>query len=136
MVHVLDVCQAFAAGLSAPQSVVQGRSFNVGIPNGNFSVADLAEAARRSVPGAALTYTGEHGKDSRSYRVSFARILGELRDYFTPEWGLDRGGRELVAFFKETGFTEEDFTGKKSIRLQQLKELLSSGRLNSALRWC
>jgi nucleoside-diphosphate-sugar epimerase len=135
VVHVRDVCQALAAGLIAPPELVQGRGFNVGIPNGNFSVADLAEAARQTLPGVELTYTGEHGKDSRSYRVSFARILHELAEYFRPEWGLDRGGRELVDFFKQTGFTEADFVGKKAIRLQQLKELLGQGRLNADLRW-
>ena len=60
-------------------------------------------------PAAALTFTGEHGKDSRTYRVSFRRILGELKDYFRPEWDLDRGGRELVEFFRQVGFTEEHF---------------------------
>ncbi len=135
VVHVKDVCQAFIAGLTAPLELVQGRSFNVGIPNGNFSVADLAEAARQSVPGVELTYTGEHGKDSRSYRVSFARILSELKEHFLPEWGLERGGRELVSFFKETGFTERDFGGEKSIRLQKLKELLAQNRLTKDLRW-
>ena len=135
VVHVLDVCQAFLAGLTAHLSLVQGRSFNVGIPNGNFSVADLAVAAQQSVPGADLVYTGEHGKDARSYRVSFERILSELREDFKPDWGLERGGQQLVEFFRNTGFTEEDFTGRKSIRLQQLKELLSQGRLNRGLRW-
>jgi hypothetical protein len=41
----------------------------------------------------------------------------------------------LVDFFKQTGFTEADFVGKKAIRLQQLKELLGQGRLNADLRW-
>jgi nucleoside-diphosphate-sugar epimerase len=134
VVHVRDVCQAFLAGLTAPLALVQGRSFNVGIPNGNFSVADLAVAAQQSVPGADLIYTGEHGKDARSYRVSFARILSELRDNFRPEWGLERGGRELVEFFEDTSFTEQDFTGTKSVRLHQLKELISRGRLDRNLR--
>jgi nucleoside-diphosphate-sugar epimerase len=44
VVRVLDVCQAFAAALIAPRGLVKGRGFNVGIPNGNSSVADLAEA--------------------------------------------------------------------------------------------
>ena len=135
VVHVRDVCQAFLAGLHAPLSLVQGRSFNVGIPNGNFSVADLAVAAQQSVPGAELVYTGEHGSDARSYRVSFARILSELRAYFQPEWGLERGGRELVDLFRETGFSQKEFTGTKTIRLQQLKELLAQGRLTQDLRW-
>src|SRR6266545_477340 len=54
VVHVRDVCDAFIAGIEAPLSLVSGRSYNVGIPSGNFTVRDLAEAAQRSVPGSAV----------------------------------------------------------------------------------
>lgn len=135
VVHVRDVCAAFIAGIEAPASLVGGRSYNVGIPNGNFSVRDLADAAGRAVPGCTVTYTGEHGKDARSYRVSFARILDELRDWYKPSWTLDRGGAELVEFFQRTGFTEQDFRGRKTTRLAQLKHLGDSGQIDTQLRW-
>jgi len=135
VVHVRDVCQAFIAGLVAPRELVQNRAFNVGIPNGNFTVRDLAEAARQSVPGSTLVYTGEHGSDSRTYRVSFKRILSELNDFFKPEWNLARGGAELVDFFTRTHFTGEDFSGRKCVRLAQLKHLIADGMLDNNLRW-
>jgi nucleoside-diphosphate-sugar epimerase len=135
VVHVKDVCSAFIAGLEAPAALVNGRAYNVGVPDGNFTVADLAKAAARAVPGSALVFTGEHGKDSRSYRVSFARILDELRDWFRPEWTLDRGAAELIALFKTSGFTEEQFRGRTTVRLAQLRNLMSVGKLDSALRW-
>jgi nucleoside-diphosphate-sugar epimerase len=135
VVHIRDVCSAFLAGLDAPASLVAGRSYNVGIPNGNFSVRDLADAAGRAVPGSTITYTGEHGSDSRTYRVSFARILTELKDWYRPSWNLDRGGAELVALFRRTGFTEADFRGRATNRLAQLTHLSAAGRLDAQLRW-
>jgi nucleoside-diphosphate-sugar epimerase len=135
VVHVRDVCSAFVAGLEAPAELVGGRSYNVGLPNGNFTVRHLAEAAGRAVPGATITYTGEHGKDSRTYRVSFARILSELRDWFHPAWDLDRGAAELVALFRDVGFTEAQFRGRCTIRLAQLKHLTSAGAIDATLRW-
>ncbi len=135
VVHVRDACAAFLAGVDAPASLVAGRSYNVGIPAGNFSVRDLADAAGRAVPGSQVTYTGEHGKDSRTYRVSFDRILTELKDFYRPAWDLDRGGAELVAFFRKTGFTESDFRGRSTNRLAQLTHLSSTGRLDRELRW-
>lgn len=135
VVHVRDVCEAFIAGLEAPASIVAGRSYNVGIPNGNFSVRELAEAAARAVPGSTITYTGEHGSDARTYRVDFTRILTELADWYRPSWTLDRGGSELVEFFRGTGFTEADFRGRKTTRLAQLKHLADARRLNGQLRW-
>ncbi len=135
VVHVRDVCDAFIAGLEAPVALVGGRSYNVGIPNGNFTVRDLAEAAQRSVPGSSLVFTGEHGGDSRTYRVSFRRILTELREYYKPSWDLDRGGKELVELFKKVGFTEEQFRGKQTVRLAKLRGLIEAQRLDKELRW-
>lgn len=133
IIHVKDVCSAFIAGLEAPADIVSGRAFNVGIEDGNYRVRDIAEAAQRAVPGSELIFTGEH-TDPRTYRVSFNRILTELKDYFKPEWNLDRGGQELVEFFDRVGFTEEQFRGRNTIRLQQLKYLHETGKLSGSFR--
>jgi nucleoside-diphosphate-sugar epimerase len=134
VVHIQDVCAAFIAGLDAPKELVAGRAFNVGIPNGNFTVRQLAEAAQQAVPGSKLVFTGEHSNDSRTYRVSFNRILTELEDYFSPSWDLNRGATELVNYFKETGFTEKDFRGWKTTRLMQINRLSEQGKLDGKLR--
>jgi nucleoside-diphosphate-sugar epimerase len=134
-VHVRDLCAAFVAGLEAPAALVNGRSYNVGLPRGNYTVAQLAEAAARAVPGSDLVFTGEHGKDSRSYRVSFARIFDELGEWFRPEWDLERGGAEMVAFFQKTGFTEQHFRGGTTTRLLRLRHLISTGQVDDTLRW-
>jgi nucleoside-diphosphate-sugar epimerase len=134
VVHVRDVSSAFVAGLEAPVELVAGQSFNVGIPDGNFTVRDLAEAAARGVPGSDLVFTGEHGKDSRTYRVSFRKILSVLRGYYRPEWDLDRGAAELVELFRRTGFTEEQFRGRACNRLLQINHLREAGVLDGALR--
>ena len=134
VVHIKDVCSAFIAGLEAPASLVSGRAFNVGIPDGNFTVRDIAEAAQRSVPGSELVFTGEH-TDPRTYRVSFRRILTELKDYYKPEWDLDMGGKELVEFFDRIKFTEEQFRGKETIRLQQLVHLKENNFMNDTFRF-
>ena len=122
VVHIRDVCSAFIAGLEAPLDIVAGRSYNVGIPDGNFSVRDLAEAARRAVPGTELKFMGQHGGDSRTYKVSFKRILSELSDWYKPAWDLESGGHELVEFFNAVNFSEEDFRGPKTNRLLKLKQ--------------
>jgi nucleoside-diphosphate-sugar epimerase len=134
VVHIKDVCSAFIAGIEAPASIVSARAFNVGIPNGNFTVRDIAEAAQRAVPGCDLIFTGEH-TDPRTYRVSFKRILTELKDYYKPEWDLDKGGKELVEFFSRTGFTEQEFIGRQTIRLQQLIYLKEAKHIDDSFRF-
>lgn len=135
VVHVRDISAAFIAGIEAPALLVANRSYNVGIPNGNFAVRDLAEAASRVVPGSSVVYTGEHGSDARTYRVSFKRILSELSEWYKPEWTLDRGGAELVALFRKVNLSEGDFRGRKTIRLAQLRYLMAQGEIDDALRW-
>lgn len=135
VVHVRDVSSAYIAGLEAPLNLVSGQAFNVGILNGNFTVRDLALAAQRSVPGSTLVFTGEHGNDSRTYRVSFEKILTQLKNYFKPEWDLDRGGVELVEFFKKVGLNKDRFWGRECVRLKQIHHLCSAGKLNENLRW-
>ena len=134
VVHVRDVSSAYIAGLEAPHEVVANQSFNVGIPNGNFTVRDLAEAAQRVVEGSHLIFTGEHGSDSRTYRVSFKKILTVLKDYFKPEWDLIRGGEELVSFFQKINFTEEQFRGRMTNRLKQLEYMIQSHQIDNELR--
>lgn len=134
VVHIKDVCSAFIAGLEAPAKLVSGRSFNVGIPNGNYTVREIAEAAQRSVPGSELIFTGDH-TDPRTYRVSFKRILTELSDFYKPEWDLDKGGKELVEFFNRINFTEDQFRGKDTIRLKQLIHLKNNNYLNDTFRF-
>ena len=133
VVHIRDVSNAFIAGLEAPETIVANKSFNVGIPNGNFTVRDLAEAAQKVVPGSTLSFTGEHGSDARTYKVGFKRILTELKEYFKPEWNLIRGGRELVELFQEAHFTEEQFRGPFCIRLMKLNQMIESNVLDKNL---
>jgi nucleoside-diphosphate-sugar epimerase len=133
VVHVKDVSSAFIAGLEAPEAIVANKSFNVGIPNGNFTVKDLAEAAQKVVPGSTLSFTGEHGSDARTYKVGFRRILTELKDYFKPEWDLIRGGRELIELFQKVHFTEEQFRGPSCIRLMKLNQMIQSNVLDKNL---
>ncbi len=135
VMHIRDVSNAFVAALEAPLDLISGQSFNVGIKNGNYTVRELAEAAQRAVPGSSLVFTGEHGKDSRTYRISFKKILSILKDYYKPAWDLDKGGIELVNLFKKIGFTETQFRGKICNRLLQLNYLIQNKRLDKELKW-
>jgi len=133
VVHIKDVCSAFLSGIEAPSDIVSGRAFNVGISNGNFTVKDIAEAAQRSVPGSELVFTGEH-TDPRTYRVSFDRILNELKDYYKPQWNLDMGGKELVELFDRINLKEELFRGRETNRIKQLTFLKEGSLIDDYFR--
>ena len=134
IIHVEDVCSAFIAGLEAPKSIVSGKSFNIGVRNGNYTVKEIADAASNSVKNSSVIYTGEHGKDSRSYKVSFERILNDLSDWFKPKWDLEMGGKQLVEFFDNCNFSENDFRGLTTNRLIKLKDLIDKRIVDKNLR--
>lgn len=133
VVHVRDVCNAFIAGIEAPIKLVAGKSFNVGIKDGNYTVKQIAQAAQKAVPNSNLIFTNEHS-DPRTYKVSFDRILNDLKDYYKPEWNLEKGGRELVNFFKKINFSKEHFKSRNTIRLMQLQHLSEKNFIDSELR--
>ncbi len=134
VIHIEDVCKAFLAAVEAPAEIVSGRAFNVGKVNGNYRVRDLAEAARDAIPNSTVVFTGEHGSDSRTYKVSFDRINSDLKNYFQPDGSLETGARQLIEFFTSVGLTEETFRGPVCNRLVQIKQLITDGRLDDELR--
>jgi nucleoside-diphosphate-sugar epimerase len=134
IIHIKDLCNAFISGIEAPSKLVGGEAFNVGIKNGNYTVKELAEAAQRVVPGSELVFLNQH-TDPRTYKVSFNKILTLLKDYFKPEWSLDRGGHELVQYFKKINFKESDFRNEKVNRLMKLEKLIKEKKINNKLEW-
>ena len=134
VIHIKDLCNALISGLEAPKNLVGGQSFNVGIENGNYTVRELAEAAKRVVPGSKLVFLNQHN-DPRTYRVSFKKILNTLKDYFKPKWDLESGGNELVKYFKDINFTENDFRNEKVNRLKKLEKLIKEKKINNRLEW-
>tara|TARA_B100001057_G_C22841555_1_gene947297 strand:- start:702 stop:1736 length:1035 start_codon:yes stop_codon:yes gene_type:complete len=125
IVHIKDLCEAIIACIKAPKNIIFNQAFNVGIKNGNYTVKEIAEAAQKAVPGSKLVFTGEHGSDSRTYKISFNKIISELKDYYKPSWDLHKGGLELTDFFKKVSLKESDFRGFKTNRLECLKKKLS-----------
>ena len=124
---------AFLAVLEAPAELVKGQVFNIGKDDNNYTVKDLAEIAMKSVPGCELTFTGEH-TDPRSYRVSSEKILTVLKDYYKPEWNIEKAGKQLMDFYDEVHFNKEIFDGWKVTRLKCLKKRIAEGTIDENLR--
>ncbi|HEX7579050.1 MAG TPA: NAD(P)-dependent oxidoreductase [Thermoanaerobaculia bacterium] len=76
-IHVRDAARALALVLSAPESAVGGRVFNVGSTTQNYQKKQLIDLIRPHAPGAAVEYV-HRDEDPRDYRVSFERVRSEL----------------------------------------------------------
>lgn len=133
IVHIEDICQAMLCALDAPREAVAGESFNVGADSGNYRIREIAEIVARTFPGCELTI-GEQGGDTRSYRVSFAKIRAHMPDFET-KWDAERGAAQLKAVFERIGLTREIFESQPFTRLKEIKHLRATDQIDPRLRW-
>ena len=123
LIHCKDIARAFVTCLDAPRAAIHNQSINVGGDVENYRVRDIAAIVQRLVPSANIVYTGEVGKDPRDYRVDFAK-LGRLLPDFRLEYTLSTGMEELLAHYREHGFSAHDFDGDRFVRLRTLRHRL------------
>ena len=121
-VHVKDTSKAFATVLDKPEGKVNKHIFNVGSDEQNVQILPLTEMVKRAVDGSVETeWYGS--PDTRSYRVSFAkirRVLGYVPD-FTPK----EGAREIYEAL-ETGKVTDSL---KTKTVEWYKHLLEAQNL-------
>ena len=94
LVHIEDISRAFLAMLEAPRELVHDEAFNVGRPQDNVQVRDIAEMVRDAVPGSPLSFADGAGPDLRNYRVDFSKLDVDLPG---PGAALERPGRDRRA---------------------------------------
>src|ERR1700676_773410 len=135
LIHVEDICRAFVAALEAPREAIHNEAFNIGLTEENYQIRDLAEIVKEIVPGCTITYAPGGGPDPRSYRVNFAKAKKGLPG-FKPQWNVRRGASDLLAACQEAQLKEKDFTGPRFNRILHIRNLMSSGALDSDLRLC
>jgi len=133
IVHVEDICRAFIAALEAPREAIHAEAFNVGRPEENYRVRELAEIVRDTVPGCQLEFAGDASPDTRNYRVDCSKIARALPN-FVPQWTARKGAAQLFEAFKARGIALEEIEGFRYRRIGQIKRRLAAGELDDALR--
>jgi nucleoside-diphosphate-sugar epimerase len=133
LVHIEDISRAFLAILQAPREVIHDQAFNVGRPEDNVQIRDVAEMVREAVPGSELTFAADAGPDLRNYRADFSKLsdtFPELR----MKWTVRDGIAELLAAYTKYALSYDDFTSPRFVRLRRLRTLLGQGLLDEMLR--
>jgi nucleoside-diphosphate-sugar epimerase len=134
IVHIEDISRAFLAALAAPREMVHNQALNVGQTEENYRVRELAEIVRAVVPGSHIEYAEDGGPDPRCYRVDFRKIHRVLPD-FKAHWDARRGAEELYAAYVTAGVVLDDCEGPRFKRIDHLRHLLATGRVDATLRW-
>ncbi|MEM9040499.1 MAG: NAD(P)-dependent oxidoreductase [Actinomycetota bacterium] len=134
VVHVRDMSAAFVSTLDVPREVVHDEAFNVGRTSENYQIRDLAEIVASVVPDSTVSFAEGASADTRDYRVNCDKILDRLPT-FRPEWTAERGAKELYEAYQRIGVTLEEFEGPTYRRIDHIRGLIDSGRLDSSLCW-
>jgi len=134
LIHAEDIARAFIAVIESPKERVNQQSYNVGQNSENYQIKDIAKIVGGIIPDCEVEITGEHGSDSRSYRVDFTKIQNELPN-FKPKWKLKEAVENIYQGCKENGMNNEKFNGRYFIRLKQLNYLINHGKLDKNLFW-
>jgi len=134
LVHVEDVCHAFACVLDAPRETIHNEAFNVGRDQENWQIGDVAKVVQKAIDGSRLTFEEDAGPDPRCYRVDFAKIHSTLPG-FDPQWTVPRGVDQLRDAYVRIGLEQSDLEGDRYLRIKHISRLLEEGRIDSELRW-
>ncbi len=133
LVHIMDVCNAFAEVLEAPVSKIHNQIFNVGSSNGNYQVKEIAKIIGRIFPGCKVTFGNSDG-DTRSYRVSFEKISKTFPKLKIEKTVAD-GAKELRDIFRKIQMTEEIFKHRAYTRLKELDYLRETKQIDKEFYW-
>jgi hypothetical protein len=113
---------------------VHNQAFNVGADHLNHQIIELAETAVKAIPGCHLEVVAKTGADQRTYKASFGKFARTFPQ-FRFKWTVKEGAQELYETFKKIDLNHEVFTDKRFTRLKWLNYLLTTGKLDSSLRW-
>ncbi len=134
IVHIEDISRAFISALHAPTELVHNQTFNVGSTQENYQIRELANIVKEIVPNSRVEYAKDSGPDKRSYRVDFSKIA-KILPLFKPKWNARLGAKQLYDAYKTFGLKGEEFESPKFKRLEHLKQLMASNRIDTNLRW-
>jgi nucleoside-diphosphate-sugar epimerase len=134
LVHIEDMSRAFLAAVEAPREAVHNQAFNVGRTDENFRIREIAEIVVETVPASRVEFAEGAGPDIRNYRVNCDKIRQQLPG-FVPQWTVRKGAQQLYQTYQEIGLQKKDFEGPRYRRIDHIKHLIQTGRLDSALRW-
>ncbi len=131
--HILDIADAIACVLEAPQEAIHNQIFNVGDSTQNYRVREIAEIVAEVFPDCELSF-GSNDADNRSYRVAFEKINTQLPGFRCTR-DARTGARQMREVFERIGMTDELFRAPPYTRLKMLQQLIATKQLDDDFFW-
>lgn len=149
-VHILDVVKAFKQCIELDYSEGNLLIMNVGDDKNNYRVIDLANIVKEKVSGCKIQFlkdkpelddTGlikdkkvNDGVDTRTYKVSFQKIIKYLINY-KCDWSVERGIEYTINELKRLNLKKSQFKSINFYRLQKIEYLHKNHYISDNLFW-
>lgn len=134
LIDVRDLSDIFIAFVKARAQKVNKQIFNIGFDENNFQVKQITEYIQKYLNNSEVEFTGEHGKDTRSYKVDFSKFKKAFPQ-IKKRWPIDKSIKDLLVQLKKINFTRNEFLTNKYARITILKQLLDDKLVDSNLFW-
>ena len=134
LIDVRDLSDIFVEFLNVDPKKINGSVFNIGFNDSNFQVKDIINLIQKEIPECKVVYTGEHGADSRSYKVRFNKFQ-QVFPHIVQNWPLPKSIHDLRLQLKKIHFSLGDFDQMKYSRLTKIKKLLQDKKIDNKLFW-
>ncbi len=134
LIDVRDLSDIFILFLETKKKSLNGKVVNIGFEENNFQVKNLANIIKKQIPTCKIVYTGEHGKDSRSYKVDFTLFKNLFPDQ-KQNWNMNKSVKNLIKELKSLGVEDSNYNLNNLIRIEVLKDLIKDKKINNELYW-
>lgn len=133
LIDVRDLSFIFLEFLKAESKIINN-IYNIGFNQNNFQVKNIIDKIKDQISDCKIIYTGEHGKDTRSYRVDFSKFA-QAFPQIKQQWYLEKSIRNMINNLRKIHFDKLDLKSGKYTRLEALKELKANKKVNSDIFW-
>jgi len=133
LIDLRDVSNIISKFITIDTSKINGEIFNIGFDENNFRVKHIANLIKHYLPTSQVSF-GQKNDDARSYRVSFAKLkklIPKLQQKFT----LTDSIKDMVSKLTDIKFSIKDFQDGNFSRIDVLKKLIKTKKLNHSLFW-
>lgn len=132
LIDVRDLSDIFIAFLNADKKNINARIFNIGFNENNFQVKEILSKIHKILPKCKITFTGEHGADSRSYKVNF-ELFKKTFPSIVQKWPIEESVKNLIKEIKKRKNYTKDIKNGKYTRLDVIKKLITQKKISNLL---
>lgn len=131
-----DLCKIIIECIYKKSKNINKFIFNVGYPNKNFSIIEIAKLVKKVFIKSKIIIKNEKNHDERSYKVNFNLISKKFNKVLNfKNKNILEDIKKIKHFFYVNKFKKDYFLADKTNRISRLKKLIKEKKIDNNLRF-